>query len=485
MEIEEILRNDPMINEFLQKNQFAEGRIFEAAKQLAKEEDVLKSIRKILCPLAERVINIFVSYNHKDEDTAKIIVEQLRLYSANKLNIHYMADNPKRLVGKEWRKWIKEKIAISNWFLLLLPDPSDDWDWCLFETGLFEKDVTSADRLICIHHPLIKLPDPIDDYHAVPAKQNEVEQFLMMVFIEENPIPGMRAINPNFEKDLKKTAKIIVDAIVPPRKFYRDIFEPWVEFMHDDIDNVKNISDLDKSHILTINQKALELFDYHIRPDDFATLRRGLPTESDQYWYKELAYIVEKIAEGRNFFPISGVIKAKNGKTYKPVLCSIDRLVNQKGPISSLHLIFIEEVSTVDGSVIPQKLLCLATLLRYAFRFRWEVLEKFCAKEMVETDVTKLKNALLRIKRDWETKGVGGKDYVLQFYPEKEHENISNMYDAWRELSTPDNHGKLDIAIKNKDLKMIPKLLDSVLPINQQFLEMTVHYFSQEVSGSK
>jgi hypothetical protein len=80
MEIEEILRNDPMINEFLQKNQFAEGRIFEAAKQLAKEEDALKSIRKILCPLAERVINIFVSYNHKDEDTAKIIVEQLRLY---------------------------------------------------------------------------------------------------------------------------------------------------------------------------------------------------------------------------------------------------------------------------------------------------------------------------------------------------------------------------------------------------------------------
>jgi hypothetical protein len=104
---------------------------------------------------------------------------------------------------------------------------------------------------------------------------------------------------------------------------------------------------------------------------------------------------------------------------------------------------------------------------------------------MVESDVTKLVNALLRIKRDWETKGVGGKDYVLQFYPEKEHENISNMYDAWKELSTPDKDGKLDIAIKNKDVKMIPKLLESVLPINQQFLEMTVHYFSQEVSGSK
>ena len=485
MEIEERLRNDQKINEFLQKNQLAEGKIIEAAKQLAKEEDVLESIRKILCPLAEGEINIFFSYNHKDEDTAKKIVGQLRKYSA-RLNIHYMADNSTRLVGKEWRKWIKEKITISNWFILLLPDPSVDWDWCLFETGLFERDLTSGDRLICIHHPLIKLPGPIDDYHAVPAKQNEVEQFLKMVFLEENPIPGMKAINPNIdEKDLKEAAEIIVNAIVPPRRPYRDLFEPWIEFMHEDIDNVNDLNDLDQSRILTINRKALELFDYHVKPERFGMLRRGLPIETDKFWCEELVCIVKKIAEGRNFFPISGVIKAKDGKTYKPVLCSIDRLGNEKGPISSIHLIFVEEVSTVDGSAIPQKLLCLGTLLRYAFRFRWEVLEKYSAMVMVESDVTKLQNALLRIRRDWETKGVGGKDYVRQFYPEKEHDNINNMYDSWKELSTPDKDGKLDIAIKNKDVKIIPKLLEKILPINQQFLEMTVYYFSQEVSGNK
>lgn len=483
MEVEDIL-NQSEIKSFLDANQVARESTRRAAEQLCGKPDCIAAVKKLLPAHANKTISVFFSYKKKDEFAARKVIGQLKLYAAGKLEIFCMADFDKEIVGQNWRKWIRDKIVVSNWFILLLPDPSDDWDWCLFETGLFERGLTSADRLICIHHPETQIPDPIGDYHAVPATDEEIRKFLKMAFIEKNPIPGMDPINPAIKPYLDGSAAAIVNAIVPPKKKpYREIFEPWIELKFDAPKRVRTIDDLDQSQILSVNKGALEIFDFLRRPSSFGELRKGLPEPSETFWLGELTEIVMKVAHDRQFYPIRGVFRTNKGKCFRPVVCSVDREGDENGPVSTFHLVFLEELSTVDGTAIPKRIFGLAILLRYAFRFRFEILERFCRSNMVSEDVPRLKNALWRLARDWETRKMGGEDFVKQFYPAVEGDRISKMFVAWRELSNPDKTGKLDAAIEGNDIQSIPKLLSGVLPINQQFLEMTTDYFLKEIQN--
>ena len=182
------LLSDPEIENFINTHQGAAGRIEKAARALVGKNDALKSLKKLLPALSQNKVNVFFSYKKKDENAANAIVDVLRSKSAGKLTITYQAEFTEKIVGQHWRVKIRDAVHRANWFILLFPDPSDDWDWCLFETGLFEAQLTSADRLICLHHPDIKIPDPIKDYHAVSATIPEVEKFLGMVFKNDNPV---------------------------------------------------------------------------------------------------------------------------------------------------------------------------------------------------------------------------------------------------------------------------------------------------------
>ena len=57
------------------------------------------------------------------------------------------------------------------------------------------------------------------------------------------------------------------------------------------------------------------------------------------------------------------------------------------------------------------------------------------------------------------------------------------MFVAWTKFSNPQGTGTLDIAIKDKKVQKISKLLGDVLPMNQQFFEMIADYFSKEISA--
>ena len=116
----------PEIAAFLTTHDGARDAVESAAEQLEKQSDAICAVNKLLRAHAEKVIFVFFSYKKKDEKTAKAIVQLLREISAEKLQISYQADITKEIVGQEWRNWIYDKIRMANWFILLLPDPSDE-----------------------------------------------------------------------------------------------------------------------------------------------------------------------------------------------------------------------------------------------------------------------------------------------------------------------------------------------------------------------
>lgn len=478
------LLSDPEIKNFIKTHQGAADRIKQAAKRLEKKDDGLKALKKLLPSLEKDKINVFFSYKKKDESAANAIVDVLRIKSAGKVIITYQAEFTEEIVGGLWRANIREAVNNANWFILLLPDPSDDWDWCLFETGLFEAQFTSADRLICLHHPDIKIPNPIEGYHAVSATIPEVEKLLEMVFLKNNPVHGMEALNKRMpQQEISMIAREIVDAIRPLQTFLvRQIYEPWIELKINNPADLQNKDDLDQAFLNEANTEALSLFDFLQKPLTLGELRSGLPEDKgDDRWREELFHVIRKIAKGRKFSPVQAVFQTKDNRQFRPVACAVDRVGSDDGPIAVFHITFTEDVVTVDVSSTPKDISVLASYLRFAYRFRWEVLEKFGTSPISKDDVERLYNTLERIRADARSRGIAGIDSLLPFFPSEKARRINDMYSAWYKISNPEKNGELDIAIQNEEVDEIPKILAGFIPQSQEFLEIAANRFSELV----
>ena len=479
------LLNEPVIAQFIATHQGATAESVRRAAEYLKNQnspDALDALKKILPALDERSVKVFFSYKKKDEDAAKNIIEQLKIHSAEKLQICSMADYGVQIVGQSWRNAIRKDISSANWFMLLLPDPTDDWDWCMYETGLFEAHRTSSDRLICIYHPDSRLPSQLEGYQAVRATIPEMEDFLKGLFMGDDQVPGFKALNRAIEPDISSLAKEIVDTIRPPRKnVIRQTFPAWVELSINKNDLTDDFA-LDQAAVVDCNDEALQLFHFLQRPKSFEILRSKV-LETDSRWRIELSKAIKAIGEGEMFEPVQAVFKSRNGKIYRPVACAVDRIGDTEGPIERYHVAFVEEVGALDSSSFPKQMTVLSSVLRFSFRFRWEVLEPFSSGTMSESDVMKLENTLLRMRADWFSRGMTDFSAVLQCFSDDKAKRIGEIMRQWQKARNAEGTGAIDVAIQNKDVAAIPGLLRDFLPLSQEFLELAADRFSEMIAG--
>jgi len=237
------------------------------------------------------------------------------------------------------------------------------------------------------------------------------------------------------------------------------------------------------------NYDALSLFDFDLKPATWGELRSGLPEQKeDDRWREELFHVIRKIAGGRKFTPVQAVFQTNDNRLFRPVACAVDRVGSIDGPIAVFHITFSEEIAALDVSSVPKDISVLAIYLRLAFRFRWEILEKFGISPMSEDDVERLHNTLERMRADAESRGIRGIDLLLALFPPKQADKISQMYRNWYQIRNPEGKGELDIAIKNKEAEKIPEILARFIPASQEFLELAANRFSEllaEIGKSK
>ena len=155
-----------------------------------------------------------------------------------------------------------------------------------------------------------------------------------------------------------------------------------------------------------------------------------------------------------------------------------------KGTIKFFYITFAEEISAVNTSGMPKGTATLANMLRLAFRFRWEVLEKFSKDALKEDDVERLTNVFRRIEQDAESRGILDENVDMSFFSEEQAKRVGEMYAYWYMLRNPaDETGELDIALKQKDTQEISAILAKMIPLNQEFLEMAADRFSELVAN--
>jgi hypothetical protein len=128
-------------------------------------------------PIANDTFTVFIS--HKHEDHALAIEVKKALEGLNPKLIECFVSGVDITAGRDWRREIRSALAKSHLLVLLFTVPSKNWDWCLFETGLYTRfDRTEVRSVVCLFTPGEAPPSPITDLQGVPAEAGKVRDFL-------------------------------------------------------------------------------------------------------------------------------------------------------------------------------------------------------------------------------------------------------------------------------------------------------------------
>ena len=127
--------------------------------------------------IVNEVFTVFIS--HKHEDHALAVEVKNIMQSLKPERIECFVSGVDITAGMDWRREIRSALGKSHLLLLLFTAPSKNWDWCLFETGLYTRfDRTDAHSVVCLFSPGEASPSPLADLQGVPAAPDKVGAFL-------------------------------------------------------------------------------------------------------------------------------------------------------------------------------------------------------------------------------------------------------------------------------------------------------------------
>jgi hypothetical protein len=484
---------DQTIKSFTEEHPDCKQRVLDAAKSLFEEnagapiEKIVEAVRRLQKPLHEGRLTVFFSYKAKDKSVANKIAELLEEWSADKLQMEHMARFGVEDVGRDWRQKIEDTIPRCDWFLLLLPNPEEERDWPLFEAGYFRRGEGLSGRLVCLHHSDNDAADVFGSKQSVPAERDAVAKFLRGLFLEANWIPGMPALNTAL-KNLDDKAQEIVNLIQPPPGV-NTCCSPHIMVTFEDASSVKGWEQLAQGRVVNSNDACAKLFGFSVRPQLLGGwLKHVQGTAQNDACTAELAQAVQAAGEGRDVPDIRTILTLGDQCCVRPTICAVKRRKSD-GALEAVHILFNEVDPPPDTSHMSPELAALATTLKFAVRFRWEILGAYAGRELKREDVLAFNKALLVLEREavLDPRLVNdpniGRELTLGLFDDERKAEIEKMYDCWDQLRRPDNDGELDRALCNLDGQALANIVQELLEINQRFLMHTSARFAELIAG--
>src|SRR5262245_29763853 len=242
----------------------------------------------------------------------------------------------------DWRREIRNVLAKSHLLVLLYTAPSKNWDWCLYETGLYtsfdkaSKDEVSA--VVCLFNPGQTSPSAIADLQGVPAQTDKLCDFLNKLCQETWKVSNdwrQGALAPDVEpKQVDDAARAIESAF--RRSEWTSTYFPChrVVLWWSESDNTA--SGIPENALVMegpngTSSYTLSLFDLASGPGkrtwgDLLRAVRGTNAE----WRKELDRHFLLALKKELFWPIKGCMRSGGRsrvgeRLYRPILYSIDR----------------------------------------------------------------------------------------------------------------------------------------------------------------
>jgi hypothetical protein len=121
-------------------------------------------------------LQVFVSHKHDDHALAETVKTTLEGLSGR---IECFVSGSDLSAGSDWNAEIRSQLAKSHLLILLFTEPSRNWDWCLFEAGLFTSLGVAEDHsVVCLYRPQGASPRPLKNLQGVPVEADLLQGFL-------------------------------------------------------------------------------------------------------------------------------------------------------------------------------------------------------------------------------------------------------------------------------------------------------------------
>jgi hypothetical protein len=119
---------------------------------------------------------VFVSHKHDDHALAGTVKTALEDLSGR---IDCFVSGSDLPAGSDWNAEIRSQLAKSHLLILLFTEPSRNWDWCLYEAGLFTSLGVAEDHsVVCLYRPQNASPSPLTNLQGVPVEADPLLRFL-------------------------------------------------------------------------------------------------------------------------------------------------------------------------------------------------------------------------------------------------------------------------------------------------------------------
>jgi len=142
-----------------------------------------------------RLVNIFISYSHRDKKYLDKLHTHLRALERQNLLISWY--DRKIIAGKKWMNEIDEHLAIADMILLLVSPDFISSDYCYkreFEVALERQDATQAQIIPIIIRPVAWEDTPIGKLQALPTGGKPVTTWKNMDQAFLDIIEGIRLV---------------------------------------------------------------------------------------------------------------------------------------------------------------------------------------------------------------------------------------------------------------------------------------------------
>ncbi|MBW7990314.1 MAG: TIR domain-containing protein [Planctomycetes bacterium] len=426
-------------------------------------------------------VNIFISHKKEDEATALRIRDILKEFDddENPMIEFYLSEEIPG--GEPWYDWITGKLKLSNLLILLFTDPTRNWDWCLYEAGLFDLlDGKHHRRTICLHSSATDPPDPLKHIQAFSASPKDIKKFLNQLFIDTT-LTGLDKPIALWIKKAPEKLKIATEEIskLIDHKPFESEWHIKNMFIH-----VKNPETIQSNRIppdakVEATEKTLELFDKTNGQWDWKDLEEKARLREDTRWLDELAMAMKSASKGdlpksmqALFHPLRGTV------TYRPMLYRVDKLVD--GSIK-FKILFCEDVSWQVKDA-PAKQRSLLTSLMMATRFRYELLKKYLdhdgklmMREPKDKACQEIRQVILGIEAEASSRGLLDKASLVEnFKSVEDQQAVSEMLDEWYRI-----RGQLFDDLAKIKCDLIERHLNKLGDMNNQFLLIAVQRFQE------
>ncbi len=429
---------------------------------------------------ADDTVKVFISHEHHDKDMAAEVKKILSDLSPRlKIFVSEKDINP----GDEWGEEIKIVLSQSNILMLLFTDPGNDWDWCLYEAGLFNGMQTEIPRrVIVLFTPGNTPPKQLKHLQAVEASEPQLGEFFDK-FIRDTKITGIKpALHAEMSLEAIEAAAKRLAALFVPTEYKSEYparrFEIQVPFGAEPVRDA-----LFAEATVTGTDRTWEIFGKGGGTWEWSELERKAGEMGSTRWLRELEESLVLVARGDLAKPITGWFKdsAQGNTIYRPVLYKV-RLRN--GIATTFHVLLNQENPPLPVAG-PGAVGALFNLLRVMHRYRWIVMEPALDKlvgaadeEERSSDLQLLKEQTIELEAQIKLQKMMDRERIINAFAAASQEAVKSLLDQWRD----EFRGPFLEALQQQDVRRILEVLRVGKSRNREIIQCTAARYAELLS---